>query len=206
MSRGKGENFLNQLDFLQYVHSKGYNIECKMYSVYVDILMTFTKYEYICEFLKKTLTNEAETENQIDRTLVKPIILPSIANAIFIAMYGDFEGYVNQICNSYKEEKGFILEAKDLRGEGIQRAVNYLEKIVGLNNIKNSTEWNEIMRWNSIRNILVHNNGVIKNQKDDDALRFLNLNFNHKKGKVYLQLEDCQRFQSLVIKFFRLCI
>jgi hypothetical protein len=138
--------------------------------------------------------------------IIEPIILPSVSSALFIGMYGDLEFYLNSICNAHKNDKNFEIGLKDIAGNGIERAVTYLNKVVGIRNIKNSPEWNELRHWNRVRNILVHNNGVIRNKEDESSIKYLGLNINPKHNKVYLSINDCAKFDKLVVSFSRLCI
>ena len=45
-----------------------------------------------------------------------------------------------------------------------------------------------------VRNILVHNNRVIRNGDDEKSINFLKLNINSKENRVYLLINDCEKF------------
>lgn len=198
---------MEQLSFISKVAAKGYNIQSEMYSVYIEIMNTFTNYEFTCSYIKNGAREEIETAGKEPgmHLIIEPIILPSISNAIFIAMYGDLESALNNICRAHTNHYKKRIKLNDVAGNGVQRAVTYLDKVIQID-ISNSQEWNELMHWNRVRNILVHNNGIIRDAKDEKSIEFLTLCTNRKKNKVYLTVNDCDKFHELVIRFTSLCI
>lgn len=198
---------MKQLSFLQYVQSKGYSINSEMYSVYSEIMGTFSNYEFAYQYILGSATEDIESSTRPSMHLIiEPIILPSVSSALFIGMYGDLECYLNLICAAHKNDLISEIALKDIAGSGIERAATYLNKVVGIGEVKNSTEWNELKHWNRVRNILVHNNGVIRNKDDDSSITFLGLKINPKHNRVYLTIDDCDKFHSLVVRFTQRCI
>jgi hypothetical protein len=192
---------------MQYVQSKGYDLDSEMYAIYSEIMGTFSNYEFTYQYISGSAKEDIESATEPGMHLIiEPIILPSVSSALFIGMYGDLEFYLNLICAAHKNDLKLDIALKDIAGSGIERAATYLSKVVGIGTVKNSSEWNELKHWNRVRNILVHNNGIIRNQDDERSIAFLGLNINPKHNKVYLSITDCEKFERLVVRFTKLCI
>jgi hypothetical protein len=88
-------------------------------------------------------------------------------NAQFIAAYSEFEVALNRLCNEFKGARGLELSFKDLSGAGIERAKNYISKVVGAGICFSGVHWQTISLCGEIRNALIHNNGIIKYSPDE---------------------------------------
>ena len=198
---------MQQLSYIGRVESKGYGIESEMYNVYMEIMSVFTNYEFTYNYIQNGAREDIETAGKEPgmQLIIEPIILPSISNAVFIAMYGDLESALNNICKAHTNHYAQKIKLNDIAGNGIQRATIYLDKVIQIN-VSDSKEWNELKHWNRVRNILVHNNGVIRDVKDETSIEFLKLAINTKHNKVYLTVNDCNNFHGLVVRFTSLCI
>jgi hypothetical protein len=73
---------------------------------------------------------------------------------------------MDRLCSLYRSEKGFNLSHVDLRGHGIHRATQYLEKVAGLNVHRTSNEWRDIDAIQKLRNLLVHSGGTLNKQSN----------------------------------------
>lgn len=83
-------------------------------------------------------------------------------NAQFIAAYSQFEVALNRLCIEFKDACGLNLSFKDLSGTGIERAKNYISKVVGASACFSGAHWQTISLCSEIRNALVHSNGIIE--------------------------------------------
>ncbi|MED1122438.1 hypothetical protein [Bacillus atrophaeus] len=199
---------MDQLSFVQHAVSKGNDLSSDLFAVYMDIALTFQNYETTYKYFYEKTKEDVNSRNNSkgEHLLIEPIIIPSVSSALFTGMYGDFEYYLNLICNAYKTKHNYKLDFKDISGNGIKRAVIYLTKVIQVRDLKNTSEWNELTHWNRVRNIIVHNNRAIRNKEDRDSVIFLNLNINERQNRVYLLTDDCKRFLDVTLKFFMLCI
>jgi hypothetical protein len=198
---------MDQLSFIKNVELKGFDITSEMYSIYMNIMSTFWNYEATYKYISGSAKEDIESAIEPgEHLIIEPIIIPSVSSAIFIGMYSDFEAYLNMICNAHSNNNGSAIVLKDISGSGIERAVTYLTKVVGLTNLKSTAEWNDLKHWNRVRNILVHNNRVIRNDVDEKSIKFLNLKINSKQNRVYLLVDDCEKFHDLIVRFFKLCV
>lgn len=82
-----------------------------------------------------------------------------------LTLSGYFEHELDKLCSLYKSENSYDLSLSDLSGKGIDRAANYLEKVGGLNVHKASSEWDHIKGIQRIRNLIVHQDGNLKDQQ-----------------------------------------
>lgn len=94
-----------------------------------------------------------------------------------LTIWGYFEHELDKLCQLYQSEKTYNLALADLKGKGIDRAVNYLQKVAGLNTHRESEEWNHLKNIQKIRNIIVHQDGKLLDQKGcpiKDAVAYVN--------------------------------
>ncbi|MER1277054.1 hypothetical protein [Bacillus sp. C15(2022)] len=89
-----------------------------------------------------------------------------IRKTIFLQAYFTFESYLNSVCDFQKKQLYLNLSYKDMKGQGIERAKLYLCKACGMiTDAFSSYEWKIIRDYNTIRNALVHNNGIVDSSK-----------------------------------------
>ena len=84
-----------------------------------------------------------------------------LTSAIILA-HSELEANLKNICNSIGQAKNKKIRLNDIRGNGnIDQCKNYLEKVFDLDFSNQMKEWEEIFAFNRLRNIIVHQNGVI---------------------------------------------
>lgn len=82
-------------------------------------------------------------------------------NSIFNSAYALFENHLNELCIIFGKDLKKNECLKDSKGKGIERAKNYLSKVIGIKNIFNSADWQEIQNYSKLRNVLVHTLGKL---------------------------------------------
>ena len=92
-----------------------------------------------------------------------------------------FEDYLNQLCLSFKAANTLDVTLTDIKGSGIDRAKNYLKKVVGISFPSQGDSWKKILDAQLIRNIVAHNAGHLDEIKHDKHLKVVrasdNLNY-----------------------------
>ena len=78
-----------------------------------------------------------------------------------LVVYGYFEKLLNDLCNEQRIERDLSLSLKDLHGQGIERARNYLVKVVGLVKTFATPEWQSIKSIGVLRNSIAHRDGFV---------------------------------------------
>lgn len=92
-----------------------------------------------------------------------------------ITLYSFLEVELNKLCEELRKESEIKLTLKDLsKASGdIERATNYLTKVIGLPWDKSQGVWSEIKKIQNIRNKIVHNDGKIDNQGNEDLINYI---------------------------------
>lgn len=96
-----------------------------------------------------------------------------LRRSLFVSLYAVLESILNNECSSRRKPE-ILLALSDIRGDGIERAKIYLEKVLKMNFPSRSVEWQEIRNFSKLRNCLVHNSGNLsglRNRDDAEALK-----------------------------------
>ena len=80
--------------------------------------------------------------------------------------YGYFEKVLNDFCREFRESDNIKLSLKDLHGQGIERARNYLVKVVGLEKTFSTSDWQSIKLLGDLRNSVAHRDGFVDYEPD----------------------------------------
>jgi hypothetical protein len=75
------------------------------------------------------------------------------------------------LCRYLISSNKIKIELKDLRGEGIERAKIFLNKVCDINFPETSNEWNEIKKLNKVRNCIIHAEGEIESAHGKEKLK-----------------------------------
>ena len=75
--------------------------------------------------------------------------------------YGYFEKVLNDLCADMKKTNEFSLSLKDLHGQGISRARNYLTKVANVEAPFLSKDWASISCLGDLRNVIAHRGGFV---------------------------------------------
>jgi hypothetical protein len=82
--------------------------------------------------------------------------------AQFLVVYSTFEDSLNRLCGIAQRKINRGLTVKDLSGNGINRAANFLVKLYGVKAPFQSKQWSEAQLLGEIRNIIAHRNGEVE--------------------------------------------
>ena len=83
-----------------------------------------------------------------------------------ITLCSFFEHSLIRLCNDLQKEFSIGLNVKDINGRGIESAITYLIKVVGLEIDKGTQVYSEIMNIQKIRHSFVHQDGLITDKVD----------------------------------------
>ena len=78
-----------------------------------------------------------------------------------LVVYSYFEKLLNDLCVEQRVSRELSLSLKDLHGQGIERARNYLVKVVGIKALFSSKEWQSIKSIGVLRNSVAHRDGFV---------------------------------------------
>jgi len=128
-------------------------------------------------------------------------IFPNILRtSLFTTCYSFFENELNLICELLQEKNecpvhylGNFDNGKE--GKGIRRAQRYLKKIIKINFPDQSTAWTEILIYQAIRNIIVHNDGKLDNKENGRFKEIFRRLEDYIKKKPSIHIDDFKRIQ-----------
>ncbi|TSA28308.1 hypothetical protein D4R71_01015 [bacterium] len=154
-----------------------------------------TKFEHDKEILVKSYENstkelddgESDLLNDLfsdNYFMIEEIYIGIYRKSTIVSLYSYLEHTMNFLCNYIHEANNYPVSLVDLRGEGIIRARNYLDKLANINFLSLNGEWCHLMSLNKIRNCIVHCEGDLEASTKTEQLR------NIVNGSKFLSLEN----------------
>ena len=86
--------------------------------------------------------------------------------SLVITLYNFLEDRLNRLCHMFRESVSSDLKLKDLHGQGVERALLYLSKVVRISLEGFGAELPFIKGASMVRNIIVHTGGILPEGKD----------------------------------------
>jgi hypothetical protein len=90
-----------------------------------------------------------------------------LRSSSFVAIYSSLENALDQLCLGVRHALGLRAEPSDLKDRGIKRARTYLERVACVGFPPSSPAWKDLLEYNLLRNIVVHNDRGISPGTDD---------------------------------------
>lgn len=87
----------------------------------------------------------------------------SLRKSVFLTIYGMLEFYISEFCKEKIECISFPLTLDELHGKGIGKCDVFLKKVIGMRHSENTKILTHVAK---LRNVCVHNNGIIKNDNE----------------------------------------
>lgn len=212
-----------------YLHSKVGNSPELIALTVIDITAELGMFDMVIEHILSMKSSTEEIRKKVydifpgeekgayeaitnsEEAILDHVIMPGIIHALFINAYNIFEHSINKLCDAWGEEYGSKLVYKDIQGNGIERATDYLEKVIGFE-LKSSKEWNDFKKWNKIRNCLVHKNCLVNNKEKETAeslgifVREVNkASLNIVEERLLLYEENFKQFMYNMCDFLKKC-
>lgn len=113
-------------------------------------------------------------------------------NSTLLSLYSFFEFNLRHLCITLDRHKKYSIQLEDLSGQNyIEKSRKYLNLVVNLDLTDLDSAWQAIIKFQKIRNCIVHNNSSIIKQKDQPIKKQplyqivknnANLKLNEKKG------------------------
>ncbi|MFA4935495.1 MAG: hypothetical protein WC568_06635 [Candidatus Methanoperedens sp.] len=101
-------------------------------------------------------------------------LYPNIHRKSFIiTCYSYFEKELFTLCKNLKESKQYSLDVTNSEGKGIEKVKNYLNEVryFDISKHNKTKTWPEITNIRKIRNLIVHNDGILDRLDKDKAIR-----------------------------------
>jgi hypothetical protein len=131
------------------------------------------------EKFQNKLENESEdireqySDKYADDWYIIEMLEHTFCNSMTISIYTLIEKYLNEICDNLKEYKNIPIAYKDLKGNGIVRAIFYIKKFGNLVFDQNDSDF--LNGINAIRNVIAHENGELYNFQKNKINNILNI-------------------------------
>lgn len=87
-----------------------------------------------------------------------------VRHSMFVSLCSFLEQQLVSLCRHYEKSQALILD--DVNGKGICKCHLYLEKVVGISFPTSSPQWQLILKYNVLRNQLVHVGPTIRRNDD----------------------------------------
>lgn len=121
----------------------------------------------------------------------------------FIVSVGMFiEQAMKEFCDYLFKKNKTLFSYKDLRGNGLKKLLNYMEKVLGESLPNNVDTKNKLSTLIKIRNAIVHNNGKIAKEEKQIIIKIpllkldfedrIELNFDYAKTAIDLYVKICE--------------
>jgi hypothetical protein len=95
---------------------------------------------------------------------IENIVEKNFCNSIIISIYILIEKHLNGLCKELKDYQNIPINYCDLRGQGVERARKYIEKLIGLK--ISDSDANFLRGINALRNAIAHANGELYDVDD----------------------------------------
>jgi hypothetical protein len=163
--------------------------------------------------LKELEKEEEEIQNMYqdniidDYSKIEHIFEESFCYSLTVMIYTLLEKNINKICNWMQHFKSLDSKLNEIDGQGIERAKNYLKKVVKIQIDENDKIF--LDKINTIRNALAHVNGDIRDIDNERKIKKLkqfskkipgySLNKNETKIELNLEFIDYCINNSLIL-------
>lgn len=134
-----------------------------------------------------------------DYYIIEEVNVSLHRKSILVSIYSFLENSMNSLCRHSHAIHKYPVKVDDLKGEGIVRAKNYIEKLASVDFSTLNQEWSHLMALNKIRNCIVHSEGDVTNPKSSSQLANI---INNNNG---LSLKD-NRYIKIEKEFIDSCI
>jgi len=195
-----------------------YNIsnpgEMALYHAYCDFYPFRSVLETINEAISSTVSvygnqvdiareeNDILVENQAmtNGALFLARVTPLVFYSVVLTMVSVLEEFFNTLCRAYYIMNKYSISQKDISGQGLERAILYLDKVVGVKNIKNDANWEYVKTIRDARNIIVHNGGNVS-KSDIKKFEKFGIYVDDESNKMFFEYHDLLKMYESIIEF-----
>lgn len=137
---------------------------------------------------------------------VNQVKYPSIhRQSMILTIFSFLEHQLNSLCYILSESVKSSVLLKDLKGQGVERALLYLRKIACFNFLEAANEISYIRGVNSVRNQIVHNGSVLPQSVDHKVNLFVKRQLHlagDPGGPLFVREEFVSEMIGVFIDFF----
>lgn len=125
--------------------------------------------------------------------------------SLIITVFNFLEHQLNSLCQIFYESIDSDLKLKDINGQGVERAFLFLKKVVNVDFSHFGAELPVIKGVNLVRNIIVHNGGVLPDDANSKVNKFIASSeyiSGSAGGGINIQPEFIDCFVKVLVAFF----
>lgn len=116
-------------------------------------------------------------------------IIPLAFQSYVLTLYSIVEASFERYCKMCEQHMKLKVKLEDIKDKGVTRAVNYLEKVIEVENIKSDSRWGKFTVINSLRNDLIHYCGIVS-KKSNIGVYSVELGVEVIDGKIYITYDN----------------
>ncbi|OOR20909.1 MULTISPECIES: hypothetical protein [Bacillus cereus group] len=132
-------------------------------------------------------------------SLATMLIQPTYYKSVFVTIYSTLEATLKNLASAIETEVKVEKSLEDLRQHnGIRKYINFLMHNGIQENLIKDKSWNELLKWQDLRNCISHNGSVPKNDEMKTTLAQIGFYIDRETPQVMFHPEDVERFIHLV--------
>ncbi|WP_281659446.1 hypothetical protein [Halobacillus sp. Cin3] len=142
----------------------------KIYATFMERNILEEQYKALDIEEDRDTTLEDELDNPFQETWTHflsekhmfSVQFPSILrSSLLISIYSFLENQLIRLCKELQESRDLSIKVNNINNKGIEKAKIYLKNVVGIDFPTNSKEWQDIKRYQYIRNNFAHSEGIL---------------------------------------------
>ncbi len=137
----------------------------------IDKKKLSSAYDKATKGLSKDEIREVGDYFSDDFYMIEEIHIGLYRKSTLVSLYSFLENSLNKLCRNLCARHKYPVKLEDIKGEGIVRAKDYLEKLAKVDFSPLNGEWCNLLSLNRIRNCIVHCEGNIKSSNNTSKLK-----------------------------------
>ncbi|MDL2253377.1 hypothetical protein LJC49_04800 [Ruminococcaceae bacterium OttesenSCG-928-I18] len=125
--------------------------------------------------------------------------IPLAYSSLLLIMVALLEEAFNTLCRAYCIRCNYQVTYKDIAGQGLERAIIYLEKVADVKGIKSDANWEYVKTIRDARNLVVHNGGRVTGKID--AFEKFGFYIREEDKQIMFEHDDIIRMYEAIMAF-----
>lgn len=150
-------------EYTQEIESKFDSDKAKLAQIYRDSVKDLSQEE--ASLIDEYFSDECYA--------IEEVYVGLYRKSTLVSVYSFLENAMNSLCRYLATENSYSYALSDLKGGGIERARNYLNKSAGVDFDPLNGEWSELTMLNKVRNCIVHCEGDISACKNKSIAKII---------------------------------
>ncbi len=140
------------------------------------------------------------TMNLLDElSLATMLIQPTYYKSVFVTIYSTLEATLKNLASRIEEKVEVTKKLEELRRHnGIRKYINFLVHNGIQESLIRDSSWEELLKWQDLRNCISHNGGIPKNDEIRSNIESLGFVTDERVPEVMFHPEDVEKFIVLV--------